>query len=62
MGDISNFEFDTIPIFFTENIDISIFFDISKLISILPLNINISSLFDISIDFMEKIVLFGAVL
>ena len=37
MGDISNFEFDTISIFFNKNIDISILFDISKSISILPL-------------------------
>ena len=35
MSDISNFEFDTI--FFAKNIDISIFFDISKLLSILAL-------------------------
>ena len=34
MADISNVEFDTISIFFTENIDILIFFDISKLKSI----------------------------
>ena len=30
MGNISNFEFDTVSIFFDKNIDISIFFDITK--------------------------------
>ena len=56
MGDIGNFEFDYDIDFFTQNIDrpISIFFDISKLISMLPLIIHISSLVDISIDFIEK--------
>ena len=37
MGDISNFEYDTISIFFSKNLDISIFFDITKLITILCL-------------------------
>ena len=54
MGDISNFEFDTISIFFFYIMELSIFFENTKLISILPLNIDISSLVDISIDFIEK--------